>query len=335
MRFMRLVSFVWITSLLFVSYAVAGDRVPAKKLFGKVAKPSKQKSNSYGSYAKGCLAGAKMLPANGPAWQAMRLHRNRNWAHPKMVDLVMKIATDAQKVDGWPGLLVGDLAQPRGGPMITGHASHQVGLDADIWLRPLPKKRFTKKQQYGANISAISMIKRGKDRKWTINEKHWKPGHVKLLKRAATSPGVARIFIHPAIKKALCQASDKDKSWLKRVRPWWGHHYHFHIRMNCPTGSVGCQNQPAPPSDHGCGKQLDYWLKLVNPRVRKKVTVVKKNTKKIKKKKVVRKRQVVLADLPNACRVVLGKDNIPSAVARKKVPLPVRRPKVLTTKTAG
>lgn len=331
MRALRLLCLLCTGFVLVTSHTSYAQKVPAKKLFGKVKDGSKQKANSYGSYVKGCLAGGKMLPANGPAWQAMRLHRNRNWAHPKMVNLVMKLATDSQKIDGWPGILVGDLAQPRGGPMLTGHASHQIGLDADIWLRPMPKKRFTKKQQYGANISAISMIKRDKDRKWVINKKHWKPGHVKLIKRAATSSGVARIFIHPAIKKELCTAAGDDKSWLGKVRPWWGHHYHFHIRMDCPRGSVGCKNQPAPPSDDGCGKQLDYWMKLINPRPKKKKPqVVKKKPVKKKKKKVVRARdRMLLADLPTACRTVLGKEHIPVPLAKGAVPLPVKRPTAL------
>ena len=63
----------------------------------------------------------------------MRLSRNRNWGHPKLVEFLERLSAKGAKV-GWPGLLVGDMAQPRGGPMLTGHASHQVGLDADIWL---------------------------------------------------------------------------------------------------------------------------------------------------------------------------------------------------------
>jgi hypothetical protein len=38
---------------------------------------------------------------------------------------------------GWgKGLYIGDISQPRGGPMTSGHASHQIGLDADIWMLP-------------------------------------------------------------------------------------------------------------------------------------------------------------------------------------------------------
>ena len=71
---------------------------------------------------------------------------------------------------------------------------------------------------------------------------------MRLIKRAASYPAVERIFVHPAIKKALCEdtAKDTDRAWLSKVRPMWGHHYHFHIRIVCPAGSTNCEHQPAP-----------------------------------------------------------------------------------------
>ena len=123
---------------------------PAKALFGAAKSPAPMAARAIGFYAKGCLAGAASLAVDGPAWQAMRLSRNRNWGHPELIALVEKLATDAKKHDGWPGLLVGDLSQPRGGPMLTGHASHQVGLDADIWLTPMPDRRLSAEGARGA-----------------------------------------------------------------------------------------------------------------------------------------------------------------------------------------
>lgn len=105
---------------------------PAKALFGGTKSPAPLAARAIGSYAKGCLSGAKALPIDGPAWQHMRLSRNRNWGHPKLLQVVQRLARDGREKDGWPGLLVGDLSQPRGGPMLTGHASHQIGLDADV-----------------------------------------------------------------------------------------------------------------------------------------------------------------------------------------------------------
>ncbi|PLW76119.1 penicillin-insensitive murein endopeptidase [Cohaesibacter celericrescens] len=265
----------------------------AKQLFGKKTAPANLQARAIGSYAKGCLAGARALSIDGPAWQAMRLSRNRNWGHPNLIAFIEKLAVDAKTYDGWNGLLVGDLAQPRGGPMISGHASHQIGLDADIWLRPMPDRRFTRKER--EEISAISMLKKGTR---TIDPKKFTMAHFRLIKRAASTPGLARIFVHPGIKKALCDRAGSDRAWLRQVRPWYGHHYHFHIRMSCPAGSTGCKNQAPPPAGDGCGKELSWWLSD-DPWTPKKP---KKGAPKVKPKK---KRQITLSDLPQACSAVL------------------------------
>lgn len=234
--------------------------VPAKQLFGTAKTPTKLAARAIGSYAKGCLAGGRAISIDGAAWQVMRLSRNRNWGHPELIKTVERLAIDAQKLDGWPGLLVGDLAQPRGGPMLTGHASHQIGLDADIWLTPMPPRRLSEKER--EELSATSMVAEDK----VSISAAWTPGHVQLIKRAASYPNVERILVNPVIKKALCDATEKDPSraWLAKVRPYWGHEYHMHIRIPCPASSAGCTpQQPVGPED-GCGKEVADWLKLVS-----------------------------------------------------------------------
>src|SRR5882757_11227201 len=122
-------------------------KLGARELFGRKASPAPMATHSIGFYAKGCLAGAEALPINGETWQVMRLSRNRNWAHPDMIKLLERLSDKVHEVAGWPGLLVGDLSQPRGGPMLTGHASHQVGLDADIWLTPMPNRQLSRNER--------------------------------------------------------------------------------------------------------------------------------------------------------------------------------------------
>lgn len=269
--------------------------VPAKKLFGAKRKAAELKPRAIGFYSKGCLAGAARLPDNGKAWQAMRLSRNRHWGHPKLIALLQRFATEVQEKDGWPGLLMGDIAQPRGGPMLTGHASHQIGLDADIWMSPMPRRRLSRKER--ENISATSMLAPDK-----VNvNRHFKPGHVKILKRAASYPSIERILVHPAIKRALCERAGSDRAWLQKVRPYWGHHYHFHIRMKCPADSPNCRPQKPTKADDGCGKELTWWLKRVKPRPPPKVKPKKK-----KKKKVKKRRPKTMEDLPMECRSVLA-----------------------------
>ncbi len=270
--------------------------VPAKKLFGAKRKAAELKPRAIGFYSKGCLAGAARLPDNGKAWQAMRLSRNRHWGHPKLIALLQRFATEVQEKDEWPGLLMGDIAQPRGGPMLTGHASHQIGLDADIWMSPMPKRKLSRKER--ENISARSMLAPDK-----VNvNRHFKPGHVKILKRAAHYKSVERILVHPAIKGALCKHAGSDRAWLRKVRPYWGHHYHFHVRMKCPPDSPNCRPQKATRPDDGCGKELTWWLKRVKPRPPSKV----KPKKKKKKKKVKKRRPKTMDDLPLECRSVLA-----------------------------
>ena len=86
------------------------------------------------------------LPINGPTWQVMRLSRNRNWGHPEIIKAWSGLPNKAA-VDWLERLLVGDMAQPRGGPMINGHWSHQVGLDADVWLTPMPDREISREDR--------------------------------------------------------------------------------------------------------------------------------------------------------------------------------------------
>ena len=229
---------------------------PAKKLFGAAKLPTNLSARAIGGYAKGCLSGAKALPVTGTAWQAMRTSRNRNWAHPALVSLIEKLASETKQNDGWNGLLVGDMSQPRGGPMLTGHASHQIGLDADVWFTPMPDRVLTDKER--ESLEPVDMVK---DRS-TLNNDTWTESRAKLIKRAASYPEVARIFVHPPIKKELCRWAKGDRSWLAKVRPYYNHTYHFHIRMKCPAGFAGCKNQaPAAPKDGtGCGEEMAYWM---------------------------------------------------------------------------
>jgi penicillin-insensitive murein endopeptidase len=227
----------------------------AKNLFGAKTLPAVSATpKSFGFYSKGCFMGGVAIATDGPTWQAMRLSRNRRWGHPKMINLIEKLSRAATQ-DGWPGLLLGDISQPRGGPMLTGHASHQIGLDADIWLTPMPDHRLSPVER--ENMEARSMIRKGG---LTVNERYWTDAHLGLLRRAASYPEVERILVHPGIKKKLCETATGDRSWLRKVRPFWGHDAHFHIRIGCQPGSSGCKEQAAPPPGDGCDKSLAWWF---------------------------------------------------------------------------
>ena len=262
----------------------------AKELFGRKLTPAKLQTRAIGFYAKGCIAGAKALPINGDTWQVMRLSRNRMYGHAELIALLERLAAKVPKVANWPGLLVGDISQARGGPMLTGHASHQVGLDADIWLTPMPKRELTRLER--EEMSATDMVA---DNKRDVDPKVWTRGHVAVIRAAAQEPDVERIFVNAAIKKALCRdAGNNDRSWLSKVRPMYGHNYHFHIRIRCPEGSGECTPQEPPTTAEGCSSgDLAYWFSdaVLHPKPPK--TPPKPRP------------PMTLAQLPDACRQVL------------------------------
>jgi penicillin-insensitive murein DD-endopeptidase len=227
----------------------------AKRVFGNFAAPSAGPPRSIGKYDKGCIAGAVPLPADGPNWQVMRPARNRAWGNPVLIATIERLAESAAKATGWPGLLIGDLGQPRGGPMITGHASHQIGLDADIWVIPMPDRQLSVEER--DSLPAQSIVTSDGN---GVDPAVWNPSYRRLYETVARLPELARMFVNPAIKRELCREAGTDRDWLRKVRPWWGHDDHFHIRLTCPPGQTLCENQDPPPSGDGCGKELDWWF---------------------------------------------------------------------------
>ncbi len=264
----------------------------AKALFGAVVRPTQGPAQSIGFYAKGCLAGAVALPTDGPNWQVMRPSRNRRWGRPETISVIERLSQDAAKLDGWPGLLVGDISQPRGGPMFSGHASHQIGLDADIWLMPMPKRTLTATER--ETMPFTSML--AKDKFLTVDPGLWTPARARLLMRAASYPEVERIFVNPAIKKKMCDTWTGDRSALGKLRPEYGHDAHFHIRLSCPAGAIGCTPQPPVKSGDGCDKSLAWWFTPAPW------------AKPVPKPNVVpaKPREVMVADLPAACKAILA-----------------------------
>lgn len=262
----------------------------AKELFGSEHTASRHKPQPLGGYAKGCLAGAEQLPETGPTWQAMRLSRNRNWGHPETIDYIERLSAYAATLPGWNGLYIGDISQPRGGPMLTGHRSHQLGLDIDVWMRPATDLRLSRGAR--EQLSSISM-RRAKGA--FVNQK-WTAAHHKLIRRAAEDPAVARIFVFPGAKVQMCNDEAGNRKWLRKVRPWWGHHYHFHVRLACPKGARGCEDQAPPPAGDGCADAQKWVNDILNPPPPDPNAPAPKP-----------RREYVLADLPKQCAQILSR----------------------------
>ena len=267
--------------------------VQAKKLFGTKSLNSAQSPAAFGSYAKGCLAGGMRLAESGPTWQAMRLSRGRNWGHPELIDMVTKLSQFAAQQPGWNGLYIGDMSQPRGGPMLTGHRSHQIGLDADIWMLPPNSLSLTRKQR--ENIPSISTRRAS----GAYVNSAWTRSHHEIIKAAAKDPRVERIFVFPGAKVQMCDDERGNRAYLRKIRPWYGHHYHFHVRLACPKGAQGCRNQNPPSAGDGCDDAREWQANILNPPKVKPKPQPKPGTKPKKR------RDLVLADLPAQCKAVL------------------------------
>ena len=287
-------------SLLFAA-PVQAEKL-ANRLFGAMDAPSPQDAMPIGSYAKGCAAGLVELPETGPTWQAMRLSRNRNYGHPVTIQFLMDLSQTARAIGFGQGLYIGDISQPRGGPMTSGHASHQIGLDADIWM--LPPHSLSLSEAAREEISSIP-VRSADQRSVTGN---WTKVHHRLLQEAALDPRVDRIFVAAAVKIEMCKTAKRsDRKWLQKIRPVAGHDTHFHVRLKCPKGARLCETQTPSVAElskngDGCDDTLMWWVTdYLNP--------PKPDGKKPRDEDAPRKkgpREFTMADLPKQCQNVLA-----------------------------
>lgn len=245
---------------------------------------------AIGGPSNGCIAGARALPVTGTGFVSIRRHRNRYYGHPDTVRLVQDLGRALRKRTR-KLMMVGDLSQPRGGLMSSMHRSHQNGMDVDIWFRLVGSARSAN-DRYPKGRSPGSMVApEGFElsRDWGEHQRF-------LLKASADHPRVDRIFVNPAIKRALCRSekggrSERgNRSWLRKLRPWGGHDAHFHIRLKCPKDSPRCGQQPPPPAGDGCDQSLAWWFS----------EEARTPSKKPKKKKP-------RPPIPAACKALLSK----------------------------
>lgn len=249
---MKLTKFV-----LFTSISLWGSVVTATQ-WEKIKTPVQGQVQSIGSYSNGCIIGAQALALKGEGYQVIRSARNRYYGHPQLLSYLKSLSLRAKQA-GLNPILIGDMGMPAGGRFSSGHASHQTGLDADIWLRfgPMDDKTAAKPDGLG-----LLVVDKGAQ---TVNA-NWQPQHATLIKLAAQDPQVDRIFVNPAIKVKLCQTAGKDREWLRKIRPWYNHDSHFHVRLTCPKDAPSCENQAPVPAGDGCGEELYSWFKPADPK---------------------------------------------------------------------
>lgn len=237
---------------------IASSSALALTPWQKIDHPVSGTAQAVGGFANGCIIGAHPLPLNSPDYQVMRTDQRRYFGHPDLLAFIQRLSSQAnQKALGT--VLIGDMAMPAGGRFSSGHASHQSGLDVDIWLQ-LPRQRWSAQQLL--KPQPIDLV--SGDGKQVV-DRQWQPQIESLIKMAAQDSEVTRIFVNPAIKQRLCQDAGADRGWLHKVRPWFGHRAHMHVRLRCPAGSLECLDQDAPPVGDGCGAELASWFKPHQP----------------------------------------------------------------------
>lgn len=234
--------------LLMAAEAAAND-------WADVATPAPGPPQSIGFYTAGCLQGAQALPLDGPGYEAIRISRNRYWGQPVTVDFITTLA-ERMRAAGQAHLYIGDIGQPRGGPAPSGHASHQVGLDADIWFERQPGARRTPADRENPRLRSLVLANDS-----GIDDTVFSQQHVLLLRTAAEMPNLDRMFVNKWIKQRICNTATGNRSWLRKLVPWYGHDEHFHVRLYCPPGNPQCQPQAAYSDDDGCGEALDSWFR--------------------------------------------------------------------------
>ena len=95
----------------------------------------------------------------------------------------------------------------------------------------------------------------------------------------------------------MCKDEAGNRAYLRKIRPWYGHHYHFHVRLNCPRGARGCLDQDAPPAGDGCDEAQGWVNNILNP--------PPPAPRDPNAPKPQPRRELTLADLPDQCAAVL------------------------------
>lgn len=228
--------------------------------WAKIHSPTKNADGgqSIGKYHSGCLSGAVTLPLDGTGYQVMRLSRQRYYGHENLIQFIQQLGKTAAS-EKLGTLLIGDLGQPRGGPTLSGHRSHQTGLDVDIWFLLSEKansRLLTANER--ESWAAPSMVDMRAD---TMDYDQWTAAHEKILETAARQPEVDRIFVNPSIKQELCNHKTNSSAvWLRKIRPWFKHDDHFHVRLKCPDNNPHCEKQEPLPEGDGCDASLAWWF---------------------------------------------------------------------------
>ncbi len=192
------------------------------------------------SMPKAALPARVALPINGKTWQVMRLSRNRNWGHPELVAFLEQLRRKAPKL-GWRGLLVGDIVA----------AARRTDADRARQPSGRPRRRHLADADAGARTHAAGARGDVGDHGGRARPQGRRPRS--LDARACRDhqggrrgpEGRAHLRQRRRSRRRSAATTGTDRGWLNKVRPIWGHDYHFHIRIGCPADSPDCKPQDA------------------------------------------------------------------------------------------
>ncbi len=207
-----------------------------------------------GFYGKGKLRNPVTLAKAGPGYQLIFPGRNHDWGSTGLVTAIEAVAASMDK--DFPGaepLQIADLSDKNGG-RLSQHASHQNGLDADIVYYRMnhgiqEPDAFDELQE---DFVIDGRITQNFDfvRNWEV------------MRRLNATGRLDRIFVDKEIKKELCkyakqaspEVSAETSDRLRKLRPYYNHAHHMHVRFTCPKDSPKCKAQkPIEPGD-GCDR---------------------------------------------------------------------------------
>lgn len=206
--------------------------------------PTEGKPEAIGEYSLGCLRGAETFNGNEKGLILTQMKRGRYWGHPDLIKLLTRAGEEFAKQN--KKIMIGDLSQSRGGPTLTGHNSHQNGLDVDVWFKmPSLKDQLSLRELETEEMKPVQELG---------------PEQVKLIQFFAQDSSVERIFINPSFKKKLCLDKKLTAEEHHKLRAWWGHDDHIHVRLKCPADGPLCISQNPIPAGDGCGEDLNWWF---------------------------------------------------------------------------
>lgn len=188
----------------------------------------------------------------------MRTDQRRYFGHPDLVMFIQRLSRQVSNL-GMGTVLIGDMGMPAGGRFNGGHASHQTGLDVDIFLQ-LPKTRWTSAQLL--RPQALDLVSRdGKHVVPTL----WKPEIFSLIKLAAQIKTSRAFLLIRRLSNNFALMRAPIATGCAKCDHWFQHRAHMHVRLRCPADSLECEDQPLPPPGDGCGAELQSWFEPPKP----------------------------------------------------------------------